>query len=407
MRKSESKDHVAENKCIVVISPSRIPGTAGDTANYSEVIAALAKKEFNILVICPPSPFSHEISFPPQVRISRIPLKPPRLQDVRRGIKPSQIGRFILFSIAEYLTIFWHLKEMNKKYVFMRHDLLTLNVSLLLKVLGAKVIVADGLIFSEGLNNLPFPNLLRKIILYYERAVFKYYSYFLVSTMGHRKKMQDWGYPVEKVLLMPMSVNISEIPVVLPNEIPAYTFGFFGALEPWQGPDLLLRAFRGVVAKLPDSRLYIIGDGSMKGQLKEYVLSNNISKNVIFVDGLPRKKIWHDYFNKFQIVVIPRPKRNDFFDTLPSIKLAESLAAGKAIITTDIDAMKEISPEIIITVPPDDPESLGNAMFSLSKDADKINKLSCEAVKYSKNYDISVNIEKIVKIFSESLTSKD
>ena len=388
------------NRKILIITPSKFPGTAGDSANYSEIITALTNKGFDILLICPLSLSQEENSFASQVRISRVPFSPPRLSEVKLGIKPIHVSRFAIFLILQYMTIIWRLKNRDIKCAFMRHDVLTMNVSFLLKLLGVKVIVADGIVFSEGLNNFHLPELFKKLLLGFEKAIFKWYSYFLVSTHGQGEKMANWGCPREKILLMPMSIKVSEIPFVPPNKIPPYTFGFFGALEQWQGPDTLLKAFRKVSTKIPESRLFIIGDGSMKEQLKEYTHSNDLGKHVIFVDGLPRKKIWNEYFSKFQIVVIPRPKRNDFFDSLPSIKLVESLAAGKAIITTDIDAMKEISREIITTVPPNDPESLADMMCDLSKDIDKLNRLSCAAVKYAQNYDIYINIEKIQRIFS-------
>jgi glycosyltransferase involved in cell wall biosynthesis len=270
-----------------------------------------------------------------------------------------------------------------------------MHLPIFLRLLGVKVI-ADGELFSDSLDNLHANRLLSNLLGTYEHKVLGLYNLFKVSTQFHAQTLERIGLPKNRILLIPMSVNINAIPKFAITDIPEHTFGYFGALEHWQGPDLLLNSFKLLLQSMPNAKLYIIGEGSMKKKLEHMIASVQLADNIIMVGGLPRQAIWEEYFRRFRILVIPRPKLNNSTDALPSIKLIEALAAGKVVIATDIPAMREVPADSIFLVPPGDSESLAKAMHSLSNDQSELQRYSSAALNASHHYDIRSNFKQLI-----------
>jgi glycosyltransferase involved in cell wall biosynthesis len=166
--------------------------------------------------------------------------------------------------------------------------------------------------------------------------------------------------------------------------------------------DILIEAFQILLKKIPTAILYIIGEGSMKQMLKKKVLNNKLENNIIFINGIPREEIWYKYFKKFRYVVIPRPRQNNAVDFNMSIKLVESLASGKPIITTDIPAMKGSNVRSIFIIKHADPVLLSNEMEMLSNtDEETLIEYSKNSILAAENYDIRGNIIKLISAFTK------
>jgi glycosyltransferase involved in cell wall biosynthesis len=389
---------------IAIITPARFPGTAGDTANYSEIIDVLLRKGFGVLLICPKSEFTKENQMQAlgNFEIIRIPCRPPRLEQIKNKSGINHYLRLFLFLILESLVVFWILKSRRIKRVYMRHSVLTMQLPFLLKLLRVKTI-ADGELISDLLKERLNPRFFR-FLSSFEKTIMNFYSYYKVSTNVQAENLQYLGFfPQEKILIIPVSINIEAIPKFSIEKIPPHTFGYFGILEQGQGVDMLLQAFQLLLRKVPTAVLYIIGNGSMKNDLKANVLQNNLSSHVIFVDGIPREMLWHNYFNKFRVVIVPRIRQNNSIDWNPSIKLVESLAAGKPIIATDIPAFKEIPKSPLLLIPSANPVLLSEAMESLSNNESKLKEYSQASLACAVNYDITLNISKLTAIFADQV----
>ncbi len=388
---------IPQGKRIGIITPARFPGTAGDTANYSEIINELRAQGYEITLVCPKIPKEKDKRelLPGGFEIVRIPYPPPRLEELKNGITGRHYIQLFLFLFTEFITILNVISTRRIRSVYMRHGLLTMHVPLLLKLFRVRVI-ADGELFSESLEKSIQGNaILLRLLRSYELKTISLYTYFKVSTQHQAERLTEIGFPSEKILVIPMSINIDKIPKYPIEEIQEHTFGYFGALEAWQGVDLLISSFQLLLEKIPSAILYVIGDGSMRNVLQEQITKANLANNVILVGSLPRERIWKEYFNKFRILVIPRPRIGNSIDTLPSIKLVEGLAGGKVVITTDIPAMKEVPIDSIAIVPAGDATSLARKMELLSKDAYKLMQYSKAASIAASTYDIRKNIRNI------------
>ena len=159
--------------------------------------------------------------------------------------------------------------------------------------------------------------------------------------------------------------------------------------------DILLNGFKILQKRIPKATLYILGNGTLKSQLEKYVRENDLLSNVIF--GLvSRETLLNEYFKKFRIVIIPRPKQKDSKDEIIPIKLIESLAAAKPTIVMDIPIMSEFPKNSLYVVKSSNPEALANGMEDLSSDEKKMKEFSENAHVASKNYDVQNMVKKLV-----------
>jgi glycosyltransferase involved in cell wall biosynthesis len=385
-------------KSVAIISPARFPGTAGDTANFMEIIDQLTSENIQPILICPKSPKSksnngNQYS---KLKIIRIPCVPPRLKDLKNKIGIRQRISLLYFLLIESIVVIWTLKRTGVRSVFMRHSILTIQLPFILKVMGIKI-VADGELVRDSLGSLVSGASL-KILYWYELKAIRKYSYFKVSTNAHAKSLSLLGYPESQIVLIPVSVNIDRIPKFKVENIPPHTFGYFGVLERWQGVDILIESFKILASKISSARLYIIGEGSIEEELKKTVAKYELSDNITFVSPIPREDLWKQYFNKFQIVVIPRPKQNSSIDYVLPIKLVESLAAGKPIIAMDIPAMREIPSNAIVLASSSNPVHLAECMENLTSNTSFLTEISRNASSFASTFDIKVNIRRLSSI---------
>lgn len=381
-------------KKLLIVSPSRFPGTTGDTVNYLEIVNQLSSEGIDVFLICPRTEEENISDFQGTVKVFRVPLIPPRLSQLKNGIRIKHIFNIFIFNLLQYFLVLKTVRKFRLKSVYLRHSLLTFSLPPFLKLLGTKII-ADGELLTDSISFSTFPGAI-SLVNFFEKRALNSYSYFRVSTVSQAESLISRGFPRNKVLIIPIGIKIDNIPRTPITQIPEHTFGFFGTLEPWQGPHLLLEAFTLVLKKVPTAMLYIIGDGSLARELKEHSYKLKMNNNIAFIGAVPRNKLWKDYFNKFRIVLIPRPLQHNQFDHLPSIKLVEALAAGKGVIVSNLPGLSDIPENVCIRVPPGDALSLALAMENLDTDPLKLFKMVETGFSYVKNHDIKISIEKLI-----------
>jgi glycosyltransferase involved in cell wall biosynthesis len=384
---------------IVIVSPSEFPGSAGDTYNFLEIINQFLFEGLKVVLICPKSNKNDRIDFGqnnPNLEVIRINCRPPRLNELDKGIKTKDYFRFSWFLLMETITVLRTIQKKRVKKLFVRHSILTMQLPIFFKLLKITSL-ADGEIVSDSVEHL-FPDIFLKLFSAYEKNVIRLYSYFKVSSKSQVKNLETLGFPKNRILIIPISINTEKITRFKMEEIPEHTFGYFGGLEAWQGIDALITAFKLLVLKIPSAILYIIGDGSLLKDLQRTVSENDLTPNIFFVGKIKREILWKDYFGKFRVVVIPRQKMNNSIDTIMPIKLIEAMAAGKPIIAMDIPVMREIDGNPILIVPSGNPKLLADTMYSLSKSPEELKYRSTLSINSSSNFDVRNNIKKMISI---------
>jgi glycosyltransferase involved in cell wall biosynthesis len=144
----------------------------------------------------------------------------------------------------------------------------------------------------------------------------------------------------------------------------AQVVGFTGRLEPIKHLDLLLRAFADATKDCPNAILLMVGDGSMRAKLEHLSATLNISDRVIwagFQSDIPRLLATMDIY--------VQPSINE---GLP-LSVLEAMAAGKAIIATDVGGIREIltCDQTAVVVPSGDLSALSSGLNQLLVDVDR------------------------------------
>jgi glycosyltransferase involved in cell wall biosynthesis len=138
-----------------------------------------------------------------------------------------------------------------------------------------------------------------------------------------------------------------------------FTLVYVGRLEPVKNHSLLLNAFRSALSRMPDLRLWMVGDGSERRMLEELAAELGIRAQVTF---------WGQ-----QLDVAPFFSAADAFvmssssEGLP-ISLLQAFSVGLPAIVTDVGGMAEVVrlAQAGIIVPAADPSAMAAAILRLA-----------------------------------------
>jgi len=384
---------------IAVVSSSNFPGVAGDSTNYLELVNGFRRKGLNVLLVCPLNrdsrSFDEDLA-KKGIRVVRIPFSPPRLPDiVEKGIRISVITKLLAFYVVEIFVVLYTSIVYSPRMCMIRHSIPTFPLATLLRTLRIRS-MADGGIVSQD-TALKLPPWVRRILHVFENL--QSYSFFKVSTKSQLAILSNFGFPRDRIVLARIGIDLSKIPLHDLKGIPPATFGYFGALEKWEGLDFLIRSFARVVHEEKSVMLHIFGDGSLKKELEEISEDLGMNENVVFHGSVPRDDLLKKYFGMFRVAVIPRGKdrSTDHYSSAMPIKLVEALAAGKPVIATSVEGIREVAGEGMLLVPPGDEHAMFSAMLLLSKDEVLTLEMSRGALRASRQFDIDRQIEKLLR----------
>jgi glycosyltransferase involved in cell wall biosynthesis len=388
---------------LVFVSHARIPGTSGDSTHHFEMIKKFAQKGLDVFLVChrdSQSKIFDEKMRKLGIKVIRIPFIPPSLIDSANNSFVSNLMKLLSYYLVECCTVlFVTTKERIRDHVIVRCVPRTLPVSFVLRILRIDCMAE----LAELPMGTYIPNLgsgVKEVLLKIESKSLRSYTRFRVMAYEQLEYLVKLGIPREKIIVFPAGVNLQDMPKAINlSSLPPATFGFFGILEVHQGVDILIKAFSTVSKHFPNSKLYVIGNGTMKASLKQLAEELDLSSNIVFVNSVEREVLWREYFPKFRAVVIPRPK--SIASALVPMKLIESLSAGKIVITTPIKSAEHIIESCAIIVPHSDINSLATAMINIIANENLQMELSRKSVEAASFFDIDKVADAILDVFKK------
>ncbi len=163
---------------------------------------------------------------------------------------------------------------------------------------------------------------------------------------------------------------------------------FVGTLGLENGPDLAIEAMCDVVKKIPDAKLHIIGGGGQgfeKEYLEKLVKKHKLEKNVQFYGFISDVKKISNIIKNFQLAVAPYkmiPGSHRLYGD--ATKIRQYLGAGLPVITTSVPPLGKEAEKIgAALVIKDRKKELAQAIISLLKDGEKIQKMTESARKFA------------------------
>lgn len=173
-----------------------------------------------------------------------------------------------------------------------------------------------------------------------------------------------------------------------------------GRLIKLKGYDVLIEAFRRVVAEVPEAVLLIGGDGDEKSRLIGLVDSAGLEKS-IRMPGLVSEI--HELLSACDLYV-----NSSHWEGLP-MTLLEAMAHGKPMIATKVGGNPEVVHDGVtgLLVPPEDPQKLADAIIRMLRDDSFRTEAGKAAFKlFSEKYTIDRHCEALTGYYVQVMQDK-
>jgi glycosyltransferase involved in cell wall biosynthesis len=185
-----------------------------------------------------------------------------------------------------------------------------------------------------------------------------------------------------------------------------FTVAYAGHLYAWKGVDVLLEA----IARVPDVRCLIIGGQEKEpdlDRLRTLATRLGIEGRVAFRGHVPPWAV-PDALAQADILALPNPASAISTHSTSPLKLFEYMAAGKAIVASNLPAVREVLTDEVtaLLVTPGDREALAAGVRRLMGDAGLRGRLADAALEAVAEYSWDRRAERLEALFTEVLASR-
>jgi glycosyltransferase involved in cell wall biosynthesis len=137
-----------------------------------------------------------------------------------------------------------------------------------------------------------------------------------------------YGVSWRKLAVVSNPVDIEQFDYAAPQDSKIVLF--VGTLGRVHSPDLIVRAMRDVIFKVPEARLVIVGEGPSRSYLMELAKQLGLEKHVELVGRITNRAELSSLYAKSRVVVVPF-KAGGY---ILSLVVMEGMAVGRPVVTT-------------------------------------------------------------------------
>ena len=166
-----------------------------------------------------------------------------------------------------------------------------------------------------------------------------------------------------------------------------------------KGCEYLIQGFKTLVNSFINVQLLIVGNGPLEESLEKKVKALGLEEYVVFNGAVEYNSI-QDFYLMADFVVIPSIVDSSGFQEGLPVVLIESLAAGKAIISTKTKGIMEVIQDGYngILVNQKDANEISTALLNLLNDKVLMKEISTNALKSGKKYDWNIITNEYLKL---------
>lgn len=159
-----------------------------------------------------------------------------------------------------------------------------------------------------------------------------------------------------------------------------------------KGNDYLIDAARLVIDARPEARFFVFGEGPLLESLQAKASRLNLGSRFIFGGFV---KDVRKVLGAFDISVFP-----SLWEGTP-LTVFEAMAAGKAIVSTDADGLREVLAGGVnaLVVPTRDAEALADAIIELIDHPGERARLEAASRKAAESFDIQIFVDKMEQLY--------
>ena len=161
----------------------------------------------------------------------------------------------------------------------------------------------------------------------------------------------------------------------------AVTLGVVSRLETIKGMDLVIPSFNRVLEHHPDTRLIIVGDGSLNGLMHKQAEETGCDANIEWAGRRPQESL-PDWYAKMDIVLMP--SRSEGF----GLTAIEAMSCGCVVVAADTGGLPEVvkDKEVGLLHKPESIDDISEKTISLIEHPDLLKEYSAKAIKYVERF---------------------
>jgi len=141
------------------------------------------------------------------------------------------------------------------------------------------------------------------------------------------------------VTVLPNGADLDLFREMPPRRGGGFRVGFAGSLKPWHGLEVLLEAFAILAVESPEYRLLVVGDGPVRASIEQYARAHSLDGRMHLTGAVEKHRI-PEFLAEMDVAVAPYPNLQDFY--FSPLKIYEYMAAGRAIVASDIGQVSEV-----------------------------------------------------------------
>jgi len=232
-----------------------------------------------------------------------------------------------------------------------------------------------------------------------ERVTLSLADHVLTLTEVMRRHLSSYGVAPEKVSLAPNCVDADRF--VLQSRNPELSkrfgiepddlvIGYIGTMLDYEGLDLLVEAAAPILSQNRKIQMLLIGadmeklrhNSGTEGRLMRQISEMGMEDQVQLAGSIPSEAT-PIHYGLFDICAYPR-RKHDVCEMVSPLKPLEAMAAGKAVILSDVGGMQEmvLPDETGLLCRADDVESLRNRLAQLIDDPVLRNEITQNAQRF-------------------------
>lgn len=205
-------------------------------------------------------------------------------------------------------------------------------------------------------------------------------------------------YPADRIIVFPWGVDLNQFRPA-PSQLGLRDkLGWKGnkivittrSLEPIYGVEIFLEAAKEVIEKAPDSRMLMLGSGSLEPKVRAFITQHNL-QHAIYLAGRVPYDMLPNYFNAADLYV------SSSYSDGTSVSLLEAMACKVPVVVSDLPANREwVTPGVNgWLVSPGDARALSSAILEALEQKDKVKAMTetnISVVRQKANWDKNATI---------------
>jgi len=386
---------------IAYFSDAYHPRVSGQVASMDELCKGLVKRGHEVCIVCPSYPEmeynKHQDSFP-TVRI------------------PSGSG---IASNEDRLALPWGQSMVDKAMVAFNPQIVHMQTEFTIGAMGRKYCHRNGLpiistchTYYELYFNAYFPFIPKRfshsIVRSWLRHVYKDDSVITTPSQSIRGIMQGYGIDkryevipngVDDSLFHPKPEEAAAFRQKLAAEHPGFEQGplllYVGRIRHEKNLELLAKAMPVITARVPTTRLLLVGEGSQKPELEAFFQNHKLKSKIAWMSYMPREMLPAVY-SAADVFVFPSKTETFGLVTI------EAMLCGTPVVGVDRMGTGEVlkgNRGGLLTE--DDPEDFAHKTISLLTDTVLRNTKAREAMNHAQTWTIGSSCDRFEEIYGQ------